>query len=343
MRSIKNILTFFLLLLSVAVANAQNAAVENFVNEGIKLHDKKDYEGAVVQFRKALLLDPRSAFANYEIANSYLALKKYEATIAHSNKVIAARRSYVDQAYILKGSALDLAGKPAAAMEVYKEGIKKFGNNHLLYYNFALTAYKLKQYQEAALALQRAVKIDPSHASSHLLLGNIMTLQEHRVKSLLALFNFLLLEPSSSRSAQAYDLLEEQFKKGLKNDGGKPLVKTPGEIKEDEEFTTAALMLNLLESSRNNEANKTRPAIELFVEYSNTFFSILGELKKDKHGFWWDTYVAYYDDLVKNNHTEAFIYYISQLKNIDLYKSWYETNLPKLEAFSTWHTKYERK
>lgn len=339
----KTINLFLICVFMISGVCAQDAAITNFVNEGIKLHDKGDYEAAVDLYKKALLLNPNSAIANYEIASSYLALKNYQNAINYSNKVIAASSDYVDQAYIIKGTALDLSGKPKEAVKVYKEGIKKHNSNYLLYYNLALTASKSKDYSEATDALVKGLQINPAHASSHLLLGNIMAVQKHRVKSILALYNFLLLEPKSKRATPAYNLLEEQIKKGVKKENEKSVTVTLPGKNDDDEFYTAELMLGLLEASKTNEANKNKTAMELFTENSNSFFSILGEMKKDNHGFWWNFYVEYFYDMANNNHTEAFCYYIYQLSKPDIYNAWFADNLPKLEAFSTWYSNYERK
>ena len=103
-------------------------------------------------------------------------------------------------------------------------------------------------------------------------------------------------------------------------------------------------MLGLLESSKTNESNKTKSAAEIFAENTNSFFTILGEMKKDKKGFWWDFYVDYFYTIATNKHTEAFCYYIAQSKD-DTYDEWVKdkTNLKKMEDFSEWYTKYLHK
>lgn len=324
-------------------AYAQEAVINDFVNQGIKLHDKGNYTAAVDLYKKALLLNPKSAFANYEIASTYLALKDYQSAIVHSNKVIVANIDYVDQAYILKGTALDKSGKLYEAVAVYKEGIKKFKGNHLLYYNLALSLVNVEDYTQAADALEKSLQLNPAHASSHLFLGNIMSIQQQRIKSILALYNFLLLEPQTNRTTTAYGMLEEQYKKRIKNDTEKSVTITvPAKTKNDE-FYTAELMLDLLEAGKTNEANKNKTAMQLFAENTNSLFTILGELKKNKHGFWWDFYVTYFYDMAQKNHTAAFCYYISQKSKPNDYSNYYKTNLPKLELFSEWYTRYDRK
>jgi tetratricopeptide (TPR) repeat protein len=306
------------------------AQENNFITEGIKMHDKGDYEGAIDFFKKALQSDKNSIRANYEIASSYLAIKDYPNTLKYAGKVIARNQDYVDQAYILRGSALDLSGKSLEAINTYKLALKKYSKNPSLYYNLALTYFSLKQYKDAEEALQKALKIDQLHASSHLLLGLSMARQGERVKAILALSNFLLLEPKTKRSASALQTLEDQWKNTAKQ--------KPAGTKEDE-FHTATVMIDILQAANDNETNKNKPAITLLAENTNTLFTILGEEKKDKKGFWWSFYVDYFYTLATNRHTEALCYYITQSKD-DAYKAWLADNLPKMESLSEWYTKY---
>lgn len=329
---------FFIFLFSsfsITTAFAQEAQ-NNFVIEGIKLYDKKDYEGALEMYKKALTSNPASVQAKYEMASAYLQLKDYANAIKYSDQVIAAKKDYVDQAYILKGSALDYLLKPMEAVNTYKQAIKKFPKNQLLHYNLALTSFNLKEYKETDAALQQSLKLNPQHASSHFLLGLSMVTQGKRVQGMLALYNFLLIEPKSKKSASVLESLHDEWKKGSS--------KTATAKKETDEFYTANLMLDVLESSKNNEANKNKPALVLFADNTNSFFTILGESKKDKKGFWWNFYVDYFYKLASSKHTEALCYYITQSKD-GAYDEWIKEkdNLKKMEAFSEWYTKYLHK
>lgn len=331
-KTISLFLIFSFLITTVFGQEAQN----NFIIEGIKMYDKGDYEGAVEMYKKALTSNPASIQAKYEIASTYLQLKDYTNAIKYSEKVIAANKDFVDQAYIVKGSALDYLLKPQEAAKTYKQAIKKFPKNQLLYYNLALTSFNLKNYKETDAALQLSLRLNPLHASSHFLLGLSMVTQGKRVQAMLALYNFLLLEPKSKKSASVLETLEDEWKKGASK-GKTAMVK-----KETDEFYTADLMLDVLESSKNNEANKNKPAIVLFAENTNSFFTILGESKKDKKSFWWNFYVDYFYALASNHHTEALCYYITQSKD-GSYDEWIKDNLKTMEAFSEWYTKYLHK
>jgi tetratricopeptide (TPR) repeat protein len=327
------------LLVALSLCSGVFAQENNFITEGIKMHDKGDYEGAIAFFKKALQSDKNSIQASYEMASSYLALKDYSNTLIYADKVIARNLDYVDQAYILKGSALDLSGKKTEAINIYKLALKKYKTNHLLYYNLALTSFNVKNYKEAEDALQKALKLNPLHASSHFLLGMSMIGQKKRVQACLALYNFLLLEPKTKRSASALLALEDEWK----NAGKQEVISNNVQAnKVEDEFSTVRLMLDVLEASKNNEANKNKTAVALLAENTQIIFTLLGEVKKDKKGFWWNFYVDYFYTLASNHHTEALCYYIYQSRG-DTYDVWLKDNLPKMEALSEWYTKYLHK
>lgn len=320
---------------------AQDALINDLISQGIKFHDQGDYADAVDRYKKALALSPRSARANYEIASSYLALKNYSKTIKHCDIVINDNIDYVDQAYMLKGSAQDLLGNPLEAIKTFQKGIQKYKTNPLLYYNYALTLFKIKNYRETEESLQQSLKLDPSHASSHFLLALTMLFQEQRVKGMLALYNYLLLEPKNKRTASALLTLEEEMQKSLGIDSASERLSRSGKAGEDE-FHRAEIMLCLSAASKTSDLTKLKMTSELFVENTNTLFTLLGELKKDQKGFWWNFYVDYFYTLSLQRHTEAFCHYITQSKG-DAYTEWLKDNRPKIEAFSSWYVGYLHK
>ncbi len=321
---------------------AQSNAASDVIKQGIKLHDKGDFDGAIQLYKTVLQTNSKLPQANYEIASSYFGLKDYENAIKHCNVVIEVNIMYTDQAYILKGSALDLMGKSVDAVKTYKEGISKFPDNYLLYYNLALTSFNLKKYNDVDEALMKALTINPAHASSHLLLGYSMSTQGHRVKSVLALSNFLLIEPTGKRAVSALDFLENEFAKGVKKEDDNSVSITVPIQKKSDAFGTAELMLSLLESSKQTEANKNKSSHESFAENLKSLFNILGELKKDNKGFWWNFYVDFFYTLSNKNHVEALSYYIMQAKNDNTVYTWLQQNKDKYEALADWYSNYKR-
>jgi tetratricopeptide (TPR) repeat protein len=331
----KIINTIIIFTLFVCKAYGQSSELQKYVSAGVKLFDKGEY-------KKALAIDKKSPLANYEISSTYLVLKEYDMAIEHCDKVIEAKSDYVDQAYILKGSALDVLGKSNEAIKTYKQAIKNYPKNHLLYYNLALTSYNIKEYKEAEEALQKGLQVNPSHANSHLLLCYVMKDQNDRVKSVLPLYNFLLLEPKGKRAESALALLHRQLKKGVKKESDKKTIINLNLGDKNNEFTSAEFMLSILEASKNTDENAKKTENELFSETTKSFFTVLGEMKKNKTGFWWDYYVNYFYSLSSNNHIDALCYHISQSSEDENINKWLKDNNKKILSFLKWQSSYER-
>ena len=292
-------------------------------------------------FKEALKIDKKSPLANYEIANTYLAIKEYSKAIKHANTVIKVNKQYVGSAFILKGTALDLQGKSKDAIKTYKKGIKKDPTNYLLHYNLALTAFNTKDYKQAEKSTTNAIKNNPQHGSSHMLLSYAMNAQGKRVPTTLAAFYFLMVEPNTQRSQGVLQLLESKLDQGVKKTGENKITISISPDT-DNEFSAAELSLSMLAATKNIEENKDKTDQELFIDNTKSFFSILGEMKNDeKKSFWWTFYVNFFDDMVKAGHNETFCYYINQTKEDEAIEEWLEKNDAKFKAFSNWVKEYE--
>jgi Flp pilus assembly protein TadD len=339
----KVLVIVFAFSLFACMVSAQTTPLEKYVEAGTTLHDNGDYKGAIEQFKKALEIDSNSSLANYEISNTYFTSEDYDHAIEHSKKVIEANTVAVDRAYIIYGSALDMKGDSKEAIKVYKDAIKEFPNVHLLHYNLALTEYNMKEYKEAGEAAIEALKIKPTHASSHLLLAYVMDAEGSKAKALLALYYFLMLEPDGKRSKTAYDMMLGLLGQGVSRPDEHTINISLSDKKEDDEFRSAELMLAMLEASKNLDENKNKSGPELFYSNTKSFFSFMGEVKKESTGFWWDFYVDFFYSMTKNpDNVEAFCYYISQSKEDKAINEWLANNKKKIDKFSKWYAESGR-
>jgi hypothetical protein len=210
----------------------------------------------------------------------------------------------------------------------------------LLNYNLALTCFNQKDYEGAENAAMNAIVAKPTHGSSHIILAACMNIKGERVKSLLATNYFLMVEPNSKRSGANYKILRNKLGKGVESKDGKSVnVTIPFNASKDSEFGVADISLSLMAATQYTEENKNKSDMELFVETTNKFFSIVGELKKDKKGFWWDLYVTKFYDLIQTKNDEAFCYYISQSEGSDAINKWIADNAGKMKEFKEWMDK----
>ena len=332
----KQILFFGLLLFSTLIYS--QTKVDSLVQIGVKYHDNKQYDKAIETYKAALNINPNSPEANYEIAMTYMYAKDYKNSIKHCDIVIKLNDKYLLPAYITKGSCLDYMGETKKSIELFEKGIKKFGDNYLLCYNLGLNYYKQKEYDKAEKVLVKAINAKHDHASSHLLLGNVMFNQHKKAQSLLCLHYFLFLEPNSERSKIAYNLLQEQFNGNVKADKDKPnqfnIFIDPNQS--ESEFGSTEMMISMLEATKTLEENKNKTEEEMFIENTKSFFIMLGDNKgKKKAELWWDFYIPFFNKIAKSEHIDTYCYYISQSSNPKA-ADWLKTNNKKVKDFSSW-------
>jgi tetratricopeptide (TPR) repeat protein len=312
--------------------------VDSLIKQGIKCHDLRQYISAIDFYKKALEIEPNSSKANYEIAMTYMYTGDYEKSIKHSDIVINLNDEHLLMAITTKGSSLDCLGRTDESIKLFKEGIKKFGDNYLLYYNLGCDYYSKKDYDNALEALQNAIKAKRDHASSHLMLGYVMAGLNKKVQSLLCLHYFLFLEPGSERSKTAYKLLQQQFLGNVEKDKDKQnhvnIFMDPNQ--KDKEFGTADLLLSMMGAATTFEPHKGKTEDEIFIDNTKSLFHFLGEVKKKENvGLWWDTYVPFFASLAESENMEAYCYYISKSSNAKAV-DWLKNNSDKVDRFTKW-------
>lgn len=327
---------FILVFFSFYSLYAQNS-IKELVNQGIKLHDAKNYKKAIDTYKKALEIDSKSTLVHYEIAFSYFKNKEFKKAIKHCDLVLKQKAQHMLTSYIIKGSSLDVLGKTKQSIKLFEKAIKETKGHYLLYYNLALNYYKIKQYDNAEINTIKAIELNSNHASSHLMLANINDKKGNKIQSLLANHYFLFLEPNSSRSKDAYAMMMKNFGGNVSKDKNKPntinILLSPNK---DDQFSAAELMISMLEASKNLKENKDKTEDELFIENTKSFFTVLGELRKKKNKeIWWTFYTNFFYELAKSKHLEAYCKIITQSNN-DNSKKWLMVNQQKLDNFGDW-------
>lgn len=327
----------FIFLLLFSINSYSQSEIENIVKEGIQYHDNGEFDKAIQSYEKALKIDPKSSLVNYEIALSYFSKGEYKEAIKHSDIVLKQDKDLLLQAYMTKGSALDMLGKTKESIKLFKTAIKKTDGHYLLYYNLGLNYYKVNDIENAEENVIKAIELNPNHSSSHLMLANIHNQKGNSVQTLLSSHYFLFLEPNSKRSLDAYSMLQKNFGGNVSKDNDKPntinILLSPNN---DSQFGAAELMVSMLEASKSLEENEGKSDDEMFVENTEKFFKILGELKKKKsQEIWWTFYTTFFYDLAKSEHLETYCKYITQIGNENS-KKWLEENTDALNELDKW-------
>lgn len=330
----------FLLILLPFFSFSQKSNVDSLLTSGVKFFDEQQFDLAISEFQKVLKMEPKNEVANYELALTLMSVKDYEGAIKYSDIVIELKEKNYMNAYLIKGSSLDELGRTEESIQLFEKAIKKYGDHHLLCYNLGMDYYRLGQLEKAQAIVERGIKTKKSHASSHMLLGYLLADQGMKVRSVMALNYFLLLEPSTKRSEKAYALLMKQMDGHSnlddKNHGTINIYVNPNA---DPEFSSAELMLSMLSVNYTLEENKDKSREEMFVENSKSLFTVLAELKKKKNkGLYWDFYVPFFDELSQSTVFPTYCYYISGYSN-EMAGKWLEEHPEQLQELADWFQK----
>jgi predicted Zn-dependent protease len=339
MKIIRKILPAILLLLTVTIASAQtNEEAHALLQEGVRLNDQGKYAEAIEKYNAALKIDPEYLYADFEMAFTLFASGKGDDGISYLEKVIKANTNLSAGAYDLLGSIYDKDNKTDKAIETYKEGIKTNPTYQRLHYNLGIVYFRTKQYAEAEKSAIEAIKLDPKHASSQRVYALVCFHQNKRVNALLGFCSFILLEPNTSRSAEAYGNIQHIMQGGvLKDNNGN----TTLQVSMVDEKETGALNLSVSMAVISGQSKKLE-GVALFEDELKTIFSIAGQLaeKRTEKTFFDKYFVEYFYKLAQSNNLPAFARMINQ--NSPESAKWINEHPQYMNDLYTWEKTTER-
>ncbi len=349
---------FLLFFLSILPLVGQVKSMQSLIDEGIRLHDEKQYKQAISKFEEALKINPQSTKAMYEIALSYLSLEDYRNASKFSTQVINSNdKSLLVGAYTIKSESLVGMNRIEDAIKLLKEGIQKNGDNYLLNFNLALNYYKINNLDETLKNVQRAIELDKTSSGGFLLDAYATKDKDFWVRSILSFQMFLLLEPDSKRSKNAF---EEMLQTMLINSAGdKPVERSFVHQQLKRNVSDSLLNAHKIPSltihdglNRNfvyhaitttlDSLKTTKQQDDLFLVFKEVNKSIINvldrEYKKGNSGYFWNFYVPFFTSIVNSEHYDTYCRYIS-VSYFEESMEWWKNNKPKAEEFIHWFEK----
>jgi tetratricopeptide (TPR) repeat protein len=339
----RNILFLLALVFFSPFAFGQDA--DQLVKDGIALHDKGDFSGAVAKYDAAIQLQPGHALAMYEKSFSLISLKKYDDAASLLSRVldISKDRNIRLKAYVNYGTVLDFKGDKKQSLKIYEQGIKEFPEEYLLYFNKGNTEVGMNYADDAIASFKKSVQRKPMHASSHNALGRMLA-DKSRIQSVLSLFSFLLIEPEGKRAEQNLDLLNKLIMKGVSRQDEKNVTinldmgALDKKKNKEDDFSSAELMLSLLSASTpdslKTDADKMSHKMESLI-------AIIDETNKKDKGFYKNFYVPFFVDLKKNDHIRTACYVAMTSSDKEDIFSWQRDNKARIEKFLEWLEGYK--
>lgn len=293
-----------------------NQEEQAIVDEGTALHDQGKYDEAIAKYKQVLDKNPNNVLVIYKMASSYFAAAKYDDCIKFATHGSHFKSDYLPQFYLMIGNSLGKLGKTDEAISAFKQALEILPNNQLLHFNLAAMLSNTGAFDEARSHLKTAIRLDPKHASSHFALGQIYYKREYRFPSMLALYRFLTLEPTSQRSQKALSMLEQN-------------VIPAGAAPEDEgDFAKYEPMMSSIQKSKQQR-----------VELLDKLFSGMAN-EKAPGNFVIDYYFPYFIGVKKNGFVAPFANYIYQSSDPEA-SQWVKDHPDDINRFLQWSASFQ--
>jgi len=305
------------------------------VKQGIALHDAGKYPEAIAKYQEALKIDPDNINTQYELSYTLCSSGRSKEAIPYLEKLVASNK--MAQAYDLLGSTYDDEGQFDKAEVCYKAGIKAFPDFQRLRFNLALAYLRQKRYPEAETYAIEAIKLEPKHASSQRTYALAALGQNKRLCSMMAFCNFLLLEPQTKRSVEAYEYIDKIFKAGAEQKN--ILLTTDKDNKEITPMSMAEASIAIAASatkameSQNIGSPQERLSNELKMVFETTSKAAEKQISKD---FFWKYYADYFGKLAQTDNMPAFTRLISLSAYREDNLKWFKENDKQLSALDAW-------
>jgi Tfp pilus assembly protein PilF len=141
--------------------NPENKDVLNIIGV-IYLLKLENYQTAAEHFQRALAIDKNFSEASNNLGLAYEKMGRFSVAV-ESYKTALKNPLYrgAEKAFNNMGRAYYRAKKYNDSLDAYKEAIRRYSDFHLPYYGLALCYNAMGRYGEAAIALRKAVELDP--------------------------------------------------------------------------------------------------------------------------------------------------------------------------------------
>lgn len=160
---------------------------DSAIYSGVRLHDKEKYKDAIATYQKVSPSDPKYPLALIEASLSFSQLKEYDSVIAYTTACIERNDiHYLEDAFILRGSAFDNKKEFKKAQENYKEALKIFPDNIRIHHHIGISYYIEEDYQKAIDVFKEVNVKYAGYIKNQLAIAEVAAKEGHLTQAYLA-------------------------------------------------------------------------------------------------------------------------------------------------------------
>ncbi|MBD2344701.1 tetratricopeptide repeat protein [Anabaena subtropica] len=150
----------------VLIVQANSAELKRLLEDGKRLVDAGDYNGAIAVYQQAAAMEPKNARIHSGIGYLYAQQGNFQAALASYRRAIAINPNNSDFFYAvgyIKGNMGDTPG----AKEAYRRAIQLNRNNVSAYVGLGITQSRMGDFKAANWAFEQAINLDKNNAQTY--------------------------------------------------------------------------------------------------------------------------------------------------------------------------------
>jgi tetratricopeptide (TPR) repeat protein len=346
---IRGILALFATLAVVHSPSAAEDDVADRVQEGLRLHDAEDYEGAIVVYRSILDDHPYHPTATYEMALSMITWKKDLAEV--TTMIEKALASDVEQnpgLPSLLGWAYDELGEYEKGESAFRRGLAARPEDPQTHFNLAVNLGLQQRWDEAATAFLKAIELRPHYPSAWFGLGQLYSETGRAPRAFVAYARAVALEPESPRGRATaetlWSLLFANVEQTNEFDATRTTtdvtisIPTSADTSEDEEpdpIAMEALAMSIVSALRFTDEWKNKGDAAFFAEALDTFTTIASESFAGGDAFW-RAALPFFDEARRLGHVKAMAYVLRSAGGDAEATNWVASHEKKVTVYNEW-------
>jgi len=303
----------------------------DLVKQGVVLNDAGKFDEAIDKYKQALAVDPNNWQADYEMGYTLYNTGHGKDAIPYLQKILTSNASKYEVDDLL-GSIYDDINEPQKAVECYKNGITNNPNFEHLHFNLGISYYRQNKYAESEECEKDAIKLDQRHASSQRAYAMATYAEQKHICSLMAWCSFLLLEPNSARSAEAYHNIRKILNYGINQQDAKH---TNVSISE-KEIGTSTLSVQMAVIAATEGKTNLSGVDSLNLQLTALFKQAIEFKEAQSDPFFNNYYAKFFNKLAESVNMEAFTRFISLSGYKDENLAWFKANNEKLNNLDAW-------
>ena len=298
---LKFFFNFMFLIICGHVFAQGNEDARALVKEGIQFNNQGKYAEAIEKYNQALKIDTGNLYAGYQLASSLFNLNRGNEGILLLKKVIRSDSS-------LRAAAYDLLG---------------------------FIHFRDKKYNEAENCAVEALKINPKQAGSQRMYALVTFHQNKRAAALLGFCSFILLEPNTARSVEAYGNIQHILTGGV-------LKPEPGVVLPPLDADNIALNQAITKAVAEAAKMKYNTEADLLAAQLKNIFIAIGQLAEKQTGndFFRNYMAGYFYKLAQSNNMPAFARFLNQINRESA--KWINDNPRYMNDLYSWVRTSER-